>query len=356
MLLNKLLESNWFEPTCERSAPALHKLPLSSRTSIMESPDWQMEPGEEAAQQVAMAFRNLAPLLDGSLKLEANPGALKRQRKNGLSEVTANNQQNAQSTATQQTLMLLAKLAIRLDRDMQLLHRETTYLFFFNCKEQDGALHMLLKAAEDWHKQAQSGSSSSTMMPLRQKLFQTLLNETTHRVHLLLQAAETSQMIQTAIKTGILLPDRTFPFMQWDAKAQQLKVTSKTPVSLQKMYDNLLELQDMFADSSLVQRFHSLPSKSQSLVTPWKLQLSTRTDGPFTMLSHLAYSQVWTVVATSLKPHSLHQSPLSTTLETNLGLRPQKGTPGQQKGMGKGKGKGKTKPQIPPPKQEVPES
>ena len=126
------------------------------------------------------------------------------------------------------------------------------------------------------------------------------------------------------------------------AARTQLKTSAKTPVSLQKMYQMLTELQDQFADSSLVQRFHALPTQNQNQVTTWKLQLSTRADAPYHLLHHLAFSQVWTMVATSLKPHSLHQSNLSTTLETNLGLK-----------KPKGQGKGKNKPRPSPPQNQT---
>ena len=56
------------------------------------------------------------------------------------------------------------------------------------------------------------------------------------------------------------------------------------------------------------------------------------------MLLHLCQSQVWALVAASMKQHNLHQSNLASALEHSLGLTPTKG---------KGKGKSKTKNKVP---------
>ena len=119
-------------------------------------------------------------------------------------------------------MQLIAKLVLRLERDVQMLHKETTFLFYFSCNEASGALPMLLQAADQWHAQMKEGQSSSTTMPLRQVLMQTLVNELLTRVQRLEKALPDSQLIMSARKTQILLPDGGIPFMQWNPTLRKL--------------------------------------------------------------------------------------------------------------------------------------
>ena len=297
-----------------------------------------MEQSDTAAQQMIATFQGLASLLDPNLKLSDNPGATKRlRRQHLLPGPNDDDSKPKQQLDTSKVMMLMAKMMLRMDRDMQMLHKETTFLFFFCSKESSGVLPQLVKAATAWHEQAQMGSSSS-MTPLRQTLMQQLMQELINRIEKLAAAPDNSPLHQVALKNQIILADRTVPYMQWDHQTQALKVSTKTPLSLAKLGQNCVELLDHLKDPTLVMRFHSLPTKEGSLVTPWRLQLSARDDHPYSMLLHLCQSQVWALVAASMKQHNLHQSNLASALEHSLGMTPTKG---------KGKGKSKTKNKVP---------
>ena len=45
----------------------------------------------------------------------------------------------------------MAKLLLRMDRDLQVIQRETTFIIYFSCKEEVGVLPLLLQAADKWH-------------------------------------------------------------------------------------------------------------------------------------------------------------------------------------------------------------
>lgn len=170
------------------------------------------------------------------------------------------------------------------------------------------------------------------------------MSELTTRVNRLLEAPEDSPLLQAAKQTQLLLENKR-SYMVWNQQDQKLQVSTKTPVSLAKMSEHCTELQEGFRDVSLIMKFHALPTKEDSPVTPWRLQMSAREDRTYELLLHLAQSQVWTLLAASLKQHNLHQSTLASTLERSLGLQPQKG---------KGKGKHKGKPQkLQSPKKET---
>ena len=92
------------------------------------------------------------------------------------------------------------------------------------------------------------------------------------------------------------------------------------------MHQHCTELLDMFRDPAIILRFHALPTKPESVVSPWRLQVSLRADRPWELLQALCQSSVWTLMATSLKQHSRFQSPLALKLEESLGLKTMKGT------------------------------
>ena len=50
------------------------------------------------------------------------------------------------------------------------------------------------------------------------------------------------------------------------------------------------ELQDMFRNLTLVQKFHALPTNPKTSITPWRLQMSAREDQPYNFMAHLAHN------------------------------------------------------------------
>lgn len=302
----------------------------------MEQHDWQMGQ-DDALQQMLQTFQNIAPLLDNSLKLAPNPAAPKRPRR-APDQADPNDKGShikgqSPQIDQQKLLLLMGRLLLKVDRDLQVLQRETTFIIFFSSQEQTGILPLLLQEANQWHQKSKEGSSS-LRMPLRQVLLQSVVKELIARLTKLTEAPADSPLLDMARKTNILLENNTIPFMEWDASEKRLKVATKTPVSLAKMGEHLLELQEGFKDANLIQKFHSLPTKPDSVITPWRLQMSSREDRTYELMLHLAHSQIWTLIAASLKQHNLYQSSLAANLEVGLGLK-------QNKGQGKGKTKTK---------------
>lgn len=170
--------------------------------------------------------------------------------------------------------------------------------------------------------------------PLRQVLVQTLMSDLQTKVSKLMEAQDDSPLILAAKKSNILMENRSIPYVEWNSLERKLQLSNQTPVSLTKMCQHCTELQEGFRDVNLIMKFHALPTKVDSPVTPWRLQMSAREDRTYELMLHLANSQVWTLLGASLKRHNLHQSSLATNLEQSLGLKPPKG---------RGKGKTKTK-------------
>lgn len=296
--------------------------------------DSTMNDSLDASQQVLVAFQQLAPLLgvatDPDLTLSQNPGQPKRAKKD-VAPGRRTVKQEEGTTDLQEAVLLMAKLLVRHDQALQEAQKETAFLFFFNNKAPTGSLKCLVAAAETWDQMATQQPRPTPWQPLRQRLFQALMEDLLTRLTQLGDSDPKSPLVKAALMNNVLLPDLTCPFLEWDPAQKKLKVGSKPPISLRKMVENVKELIEMNTEVSLVQSFHALPTTGDT--TPWKLTLSMRADREYWLLRSLCGSSIWMLMATSLKAHSLSQSSLAQQLTKTLNLRPQKGKgKGQKKG------------------------
>ncbi|CAL1140453.1 unnamed protein product [Cladocopium goreaui] len=294
--------------------------------------DMNMPEPEETNQQVWTAFQAIGALLDDSLQLEPNAAGPKRQRKEEPTKAKGHPQtkQLKEKIDVAHALSLMAKLTLRLDRELQQLKREDTFIFFFGHKGPNSSLSHLVKAADDWVNNRQSKSQMT--MPLRQHLMQVVFNTLLTRLTKLGETKDGSEVQQAAISNLILLPDKTCPYLEWDMSQKQLKVSQRPPLSLTRLHQLCQDMLEALTDVNLVTAFHALPTSNQE-VAPWKLTLSLRADAPWQNMQVLSHSAIWLLMATSLKPHGQKQSPLAQSLQQAMGLTR---TP-------KGRGKGKTK-------------
>ena len=294
--------------------------------------DMNMPEPEETNQQVWTAFQAIGALLDDSLQLEPNAAGPKRQRKEEPTKAKGNPQtkQLKEKIDVAHALSLMAKLTLRLDRELQQLKREDTFIFFFGHKGPNSSLSHLVKATDDWVNNRQSKSQMT--LPLRQHLMQVVFNTLLTRLTKLGETKDGSEVQQAAISNLILLPDKTCPYLEWDMSQKQLKVSQRPPLSLTRLHQLCQDMLEALTDVNLVTAFHALPTSNQE-VAPWKLTLSLRADAPWQNMQVLSHSAIWLLMATSLKPHGQKQSPLAQSLQQAMGLTR---TP-------KGRGKGKTK-------------
>ena len=282
---------------------------------------------DQAAQQLLSAFQNVLPMLDKTLHLEPDPRNPKRRRdqrkQNQLGE-----QDVPQTNKHMMTMMkLMANILIRQDQEMQQLKRNDSFILYFS-KKPTGTLSQLLTAAEAWRKAQETPASSTLKLPLRTHLMNTLLTSLLNRVTEISKAPNGSDLYKATVKNKMLLEDYSWPYLQWCPQTRTNQISAKKAVGMKQMLDMCSELIEHFRNPLLVIRFHSLQSKLDSKVTPWRLQLNMRLDGPFELLSFLCYNSVWAVLGSQLKPHLQQQSPMATALQEMMG-----------KGHGKGQGK-----------------
>jgi hypothetical protein len=322
-----LIGSCWLRTITKLTARWLFNWPLFFVVrSTME--DTTKTEGLEASAQILQSFQHLAPLLgvklDKDLTLAPNPAQTKRPRQDvgptGKGRHVKQENEMDQSQL-QETVLLMAKILVRHDQQIEAVRREDTFIFFFNNQAPTGSLKCLLAAAETWHSQSQT--RQTPWQPLRQRLLQVLLKDLLARLTQLGEAPQDSPLVQAAQMNNVLLPDQTCPYLDWDPTQKKLMVSKRPPISLKKMVQNIQELQEMSTEVTLVQAFHALPPSGE--ITPWRLQLSLRADREYWLMRALCGSSIWVLMASSLKAHSLHQSSLVNQLSRSLNLRPSKG-------------------------------
>ena len=131
-----------------------------------------------------------------------------------------------------QALLLMAKLTLQMDREMQQMRREDTYIFFFSSK--GPGLENLMQATEKWVQTQQN--SPTILIPLRQSLLQSLLNLLLTHLTQLGEAQDGSDLQKQAMESQIILPDKTCPYLEWDHSSQRLKVSQKKPLTFQRLH------------------------------------------------------------------------------------------------------------------------
>lgn len=327
-------------PILELSAPAFCRLRFSWPKLHMA--DTEMGAFGEAGEQILAAFQHLTPMLDSSLKLTQNAHP-KRQRKGNQPPGNQEQPDHVMETKGKinlaSAMTLMAKLAIQLDREMQLLKKEDTYIFFFANKENEGSLPLLVKATETWVQEAQAlkeKPQTQQLPPLRQRLALVLFQTLQTRINQLGEAPDNSDIKKAAIHNKVLLPDQTCPYLEWSHEQKALQVSQKKPLTLKRVLFLCNDMLEALQDPNIVVRFHALPSTPSSVACPWKMQVSLRADQPWQALQEMSHLAIWLLVGCNLKQHSLHQSSLAFNLQRTLQL------PSHTQGKGKGKSKGKS--------------
>ena len=296
--------------------------------------DASMEDSDSTiSAQMMETFKELAPLLDQSLRLAPNPRKTKAPRRGGPNNPDAAEtmQQQKPTGKALQLLTTMAQLIVRHDQEMNSLRRTDQFILFLN-PDPTGALHLLIQESAMWKKQMES-KSNMLLQPLRQHLVLALLKALSTNAGKIVESKDTDQLYQTSVQKGLILADRSFPFHRWDGT--QLVIDKKHPISAQKMFQHLTELQEMMLDKEMIVRFHALraPSDQNTKAVPWRLQINLRSDRAYDLLYQLCHNSVWMAVGATMKQHSLSQSPMATTLQNLMG-----------KSKGRGKGQNKTQP------------
>ena len=229
-----------------------------------------------------------------------------------------------------QCLKTMAQLLLRHERCLNVQRSTDCFVLFFR-QEPTGALKNLVDETQKWH-QLKLAEPQKSMPPLRQHLMQTMLTTLMNWVSRVAKATPEEELFKACRTQNLILEDKSWPFLKWDHSKKSLVVDQTKPISMEAMLKKLNDLIEMFRVPSLVLRFYGMSSNSQQEIIPWKLQLNPRADEPYELLLTLAYSSIWTLVGTSLKPHSPNNSGLANQLQQML----------QPKGAGKGRGKSKS--------------
>ena len=101
--------------------------------------DTDMPEGEEVTTQIWQAFQAMGPMLDRTLQLSPNAPP-KRQRKGDSNREDHQKQGASDKIQLAQAVTLMTKLALQMDRDLQAMKREDTFILFFANKGKESSL------------------------------------------------------------------------------------------------------------------------------------------------------------------------------------------------------------------------
>eukprot|EP00438_Fugacium_kawagutii_P022872 Skav226468 [mRNA] locus=scaffold1781:166697:172057:+ [translate_table: standard] len=230
----------------------------------------------------------------------------------------------------QKVLLQMSKLCLQLDRDMQLLKAQDSFVLFM-ATTQEAILPQLVMRATKWREER---VNKQTTMSLRQALSTLMFQELLNRTQALANAKPGERPLQLAQERQLLDSNGCWLYHRWNASSQTLVPDSRPAVKMATMVNWLTELVEMATDSHLITQFHALQSSDQPIV-PWRMQISMRHTQAFQLLLQMCHCQVWQTIGVTLRLHHQLASPAANQLKMTLG----KGG-GKNKGKTKGTGKG----------------
>eukprot|EP00435_Cladocopium_sp_Y103_P049628 s1098_g15.t1 len=222
--------------------------------------------------QMGDVFRHLGPLLD----------------KSNLKEPTRHQRGKAGERArarSGQKKKTLGKLVLRLDLQMRQQNFNCCLICFINNRE-ESILPTLIQTTAAWKQLAEQGKAKKN---LRSTLWEAIITTLIQRVQCLSKAKEGNVLLVKAKSVGLLLPDGTWPYQEWNPHQKQLVQSSKLPRKMDAMLANLHALEESSQDPSLVTSFHTmkpvpmdlkLTDQKEMEIYPWRLQLNPREDDP----------------------------------------------------------------------------
>eukprot|EP00435_Cladocopium_sp_Y103_P022750 s4641_g5.t1 len=288
--------------------------------------------------QLGDVFRHLGPLLDkSSLKVLAplmpsqdsqpskrSKGAPPPSGK-GKGKGKGKKRTKDEEVDLQEALQTMGRLVLRLDLQMRQSNLNCCLIFFINNRE-ESILPSMVQTTATWKQMAEQGQTTKS---LRSTLWELILSSLLQRVHLLAKAKEGDPMWTKALNVGLLMPDGSWPFQEWNHHQRQLVQAKTPPRKMEAILANLTALEESSRDPSLVTSFHTMKplgkldlktdAASKDLeVYPWRLQLNPREDDPWNTLLQLQGNAVWHLIGLRYKQANLKQSALASTLESQL--------------------------------------
>ena len=162
-----------------------------------------------------------------------------------------------------------------------------------------------------------------------------MLVDLLNRLQKIMKCPAGDEVLVALQQRGLMLEDGSWPFLQWNQQTKKLCRNARTPISMNKLVEQLTELQDLARDPTMLLKFQCMGSGTETPVLPWRIQFSMRHQAAWDLMGNLQYSGAWVLMGATMKAHSASQSSLASELQQLV--HPQK----KPKGRGKG-GKGKT--------------
>lgn len=232
-------------------------------------------------------------------------------------------------------LRTLTSLVLRLDRDMAILHHQSTHLFYMSQDSRGAQIH-LLKQADQWRERI---AAQEQLPPLRCHLASALFQELLNRLQKIAALEPTHATIVNLKKQRILTENAEWPFLQWNHQTRSMEQSKRKPLKMKDVGQLLEEMVEHLTCCTVIQKFQALRTTSETQDVPWLMQFSLRANSAWEVMTALSQCSVWTIIGTTTKVHSQSQSRQADRLIHQM--YPNSQPKGGHKGRGKGaKGNG----------------
>ncbi len=148
---------------------------------------------------------------------------------------------DSESKAAGMTKMmtLMATLLLRHERDLMALQSQNSYVLFLSTVK-EGMIAPLLHESANWKKAQQQ---HQVTMPLRQHLFQFLLETLIQRVFKVKDCKKEDPLWKSSLQSQLVLQDGSWPFHVWNHGNKRLELDAKTPsIPMEEMFMTLEQL------------------------------------------------------------------------------------------------------------------
>lgn len=169
-----------------------------------------------------------------------------------------------------------ASVVLRHDLSLNTYFVQDAFLFFMNMEEK-GIQLKLIKAAKEWRT---LNESALTQPPLRNHLFQILVQELINRVDHIAKCDAQSQLWTSLTARQVVMTDGSWPYVAWNVNTKKLEVTNQKPIPMSQMIQDLQTLGEMCTVNTNIIRFHAMKTTTSSSTSvkdiPWRLQVTMR--------------------------------------------------------------------------------
>ena len=223
---------------------------------------------------------------------------------------------SASSPASNDMLVLLARMALRQEANMMALLQESEFIIHM-APGQASLLPLLMKTHQNW-------KEGPKTQPLRHCMTLRVMETVLERLEKLYQSQTTEEVFVECAKFGLIDTNRAMPYLRWDQSARKLTPSKEKALPIgevRKTMQNVVRI--LQTDHLVVLRFHAMTKVPQeeapAKTIPFLLTIGSRTNGELWNILHsISYHSIWQLALSTLRPQTQQRSNLGKQLQKML--------------------------------------